>query len=96
MEIRAQMLAGIAISLSFTPANRPLPRPGERHSEMAPGFSAGSVGRYISVVWSDWRPSHGETLRMSPVASRIVRAQACRLSRARDGRHVELNVVNWM
>ena len=67
---------------SFTPANRPLPRPGERHSEMVPSFSAGSVRRYVSVVWSVWCPSHSETLRMSPVASRMFRAQACRLSRA--------------
>ena len=39
------------------------------------------------MVWSDWCPSHSETLRISPVALRMFRAQAWRLSRARDRRH---------
>ena len=58
----------------------PLPRPGERHSEMVPSFSAGSVPRYSSVAWRLWCPCHSEILRMSPVASRMFGAQACLLS----------------
>ena len=59
--ISAQTLESIVISVTFTPVNRPLPRPGERHFKSMCNFSAGSVRRYISVVLRLWCHSYTET-----------------------------------
>ena len=50
-------------------------------------LSAGSVRRYISVVWRDWSSKHSETSRISPVALRVFKAQSWRSIRIRNERH---------
>ena len=61
--------------------------PGGSPAASTSSFSIGSVRRYISVLWMLAWPSHRDTLRMSPVASRVWTAQEWRLCLARDSRH---------
>ena len=51
--------------------------PGGSPAASTSSFSIGSVRRYISVLWMLAWPSHRDTLRMSPVASRVWTAQEC-------------------
>ena len=77
----------IANNLSGASGKDPFLMPGGSPAASTSSFSIGSVRRYISVLWMLAWPSHRDTLRMSPVASRVWTAQEWRLCRARHRRH---------